>query len=278
MKGQQEKEMFTTGSVLFQISASGVSTILLNRPEKRNAFNAEMIKKLSIIFDLLSARHDIRLIFLRGKGKVFCAGADTEWMKNQGEKSPEENEKDALLLGKMLEKLRNLPQMTIALAQGAVFGGGLGLLAASDLSFAVSETKMAFSEVRLGLIPAMITPYILEAIGAHRARSLFLSADIFTAEQIKYTGLVYQTVRTEEDLETIAEKYAQKILNNAPKAITASKKLIHAVHNKPLNAELLSLCAKELAKKRADEEAKEGLQAFAEKRRPKWVHKQAKKT
>ncbi len=263
--------MSNSNTVLLESSSSGIANIILNRPEKRNAFNLEVIETLSDIFDHLAKNNQVRIIIIKGAGSCFCAGADLAWMRQQGQESIEKNQKDATFFARLFYKLSMLPQATIGLAHGAVIGGGLGLLAACDMAFAVDSTKMSFSEVKLGLIPASIAPYIIKAIGVHKANTLFVSADTFTAKTAKQIGLIYQTAKTKEELEQMVDKYAKRLLQNAPGAIFETKKLILELSEKITEQDKIELVSRKLAERRASKEALEGVEAFFEKRLANWV-------
>jgi methylglutaconyl-CoA hydratase len=168
--------------VQLDVSSEGIAVVTLNRPEKRNAFDELIIANLAEHFTTLKGADHVRAVFIRGAGPTFCAGADIDWMRRGGERSQEDNETDALALARMLRHLHDLPQLTVALAHGAAMGGGAGLLAACDVAVAVKGTKIRFSEVRLGLTPATIAPFVVEAIGSRMARALFASAEEFDAE------------------------------------------------------------------------------------------------
>ncbi len=183
--------------VLLEVSPSGVATVTLNRPEKRNAFDELLIANLTEVFETLKGADHVRVVFLRGAGETFCAGADIDWMRRQAERTQTDNEADALDLAHMLKRLQDLPQLTVALAHGAAMGGGAGLVAAADVGVAVRNTKFRFSEVRLGLTPATISPFVVSAIGPRWANALFATAETFDAAFAEKIGLVQYSQRFE---------------------------------------------------------------------------------
>ena len=249
----------------------GVATVALNRPDKHNAFNEQVIKELSWLFDTLGADKDVRAVILAGNGKSFSAGADLEWMKAAAGYSPEENLADAKALSDMLHTLRNVPKPVIALAKGAVMGGGTGLVACADIVFAAFDTKFAVSEVKLGLIPATISPYVIAAMGERQARRFFLTGEIFDGETALRIGLVHALVNSPEELESAANELLDNtILKNGPEALAATKVLISDIAGRPVSDQLRQDTAQRIAKIRSKGEAIEGVTAFLEKRSPKW--------
>jgi methylglutaconyl-CoA hydratase len=256
--------------VQLDISPDGVAVLLLNRPGKRNAIDEFMIAGLADAFETLRGADHVRIVFLRGAGETFCAGADLDWMRRQGERMPADNEADALSLARVLKALHDLPQFTVALVKGAAMGGGAGLAAACDWAVATADATFRFSEVRLGLIPATIAPYVVEAIGARHARGLFASALPFAAERALELGLVQEVVSGEQDLEAAMKRLAGLAFENAPGAVAAAKKLVRDIAGHPIDDKLSRETARRIAEQRASEEGREGAQAFLERRRPDW--------
>jgi methylglutaconyl-CoA hydratase len=242
----------------------------LNRPEVRNAFNEIMIAELTAAFAELDADPAVRAVVLAGHGKVFCAGADLNWMKRMGEMDFEENRKDALAFGAMLNRLHALKKPTIARVHGAAFAGGMGLIAACDIAAASTETEFAVSEVRLGLMPATISPYVLAAMGERAARRYFLTAERFSAAEAYRIGFIQELAQPEE-LDATVNAILGEIVQGAPGAHAVTKDLIHSVARQPLTSELLEDMAARIATARASEEGKEGVRAFLEKRSPAWL-------
>ena len=256
--------------VHLDVSRAGVAYVTLARPEKRNAFNALVIEKLADAFETLRAS-DARIIFLRGEGKAFSAGADLEWMQAAADYTRAENEDDALALAEMLRKLYELPQLTVALVQGAAMGGGAGLVAACDVGVSVVSAKFRFSEVRLGLIPAAISPFVIDAIGRKWARALFASGEMFDGIYAEKISLVQYTVKEEAGLAEMAEHLAQLALETGPEAVHEAKRLVWDVAGREINHDLMKLTSHRIAEQRASAEGKEGVSAFLEKRKPDWA-------
>lgn len=256
--------------VLLDVTPEGLAIVTLNRPAKRNAFDEGMIAALADAFETLRAADHVRVVFLRGAGESFSAGADLDWMRRQGEHSREDNETDARALAGMLKALHDLPQLTVALVHGAAMGGGAGLVAACDVAVAAATTAFRFSEVRLGLTPATISPYVVEAIGPRWARALFASAAPFDGLFAERIGLVHFTVPTEADLEPMMKRFAGLAFEAAPGAVADAKQLVRDVADRPITDGLLRETAKRIAERRASAEGKEGLAAFLEKRAPSW--------
>lgn len=259
--------------VVLDVSPAGVAVVTLNRPAKRNAFDELMIAGLAEIFKTLKGADHVRIVFLRGAGGTFCAGADIEWMRRQGERTRDDNETDALEMARMFKALHELPQFTVALVDGAALGGGGGLVAASDYAVAVKGTRFRFSEVRLGLAPATIAPYVIEAVGPRRARALFASALPFEAEAALFYGLVDEVVDDEHGLEAAMKRLAGLAMENAPGAVEATKATVRYVVENAAHLgddRVIKETAKRIAARRASDEGREGLAAFLEKRPPGW--------
>ena len=248
----------------------GIAVLTLDRPDKHNAFNAQVIAELSDALETLEEQETIRMVILRGNGRSFSAGADLEWMKAAADYTRHENEEDAYRLAEMLRKLANLPQMTVALVHGAVMGGGAGLVAACDIALAMKETKFRFSEVRLGLTPATISPFVMSAIGPRWAKALFVSADSFDAAFAERIGLVQYVVENDSELTAMEEHLAKLAMHAAPGAISDSKRLVLDLAGVEINQSLSHETAKRIASRRVSEEGKEGLSAFLDKRKPEW--------
>lgn len=261
----------STDDVLLNVTPAGAAIVTLNRPDKHNAFNADVIARLSDIFETLRANEQVRIVFLRGAGKSFSAGADLEWMKAAADWTHEDNVQDAMGLAHMLKRLYQLPQTTVALVQGAAMGGGAGLMAACDIAVAVKDAKIRFSEVRLGLTPATISPFVVRAIGPRWARALFATGEGFDGAYAEKIGLAQYTVESADELDDMMEHLAQLAFHTAPGAVRAAKDLVDDVFGKEIDEHLLHRCAKNIADRRASEEGREGLAAFLEKRKPYWA-------
>lgn len=264
--------MVAENEVLLDVTPGGAAIITLNRPEKHNAFNADIIARLSDIFETLRANADeARVVFIRGAGKSFSAGADLEWMQAAADWTHADNVEDALGLARMLHALHDLPQMTVALVQGAAMGGGAGLMAACDVAVAVKDAKIRFSEVRLGLTPATISPFVVRAIGPRYAKALFASGEGFDGNFAHQIGLAQYVVETVDELDDMMEHLATLAFGAAPGAVADAKKLVDLVVEADINDGLLRKTAHLIADRRASDEGKEGLAAFLEKRKPSWA-------
>lgn len=256
--------------VILDVSPEGVAVVLLNRPAKRNAFDEAMIAGLADAFETLRGGDHVRIVFLKGAGGAFSAGADLDWMKRQGQRIPADNEADALTLARMLKALHDLPQFTVALIDGPAMGGGCGLVAAADWAVATKTAQFRFSEARLGLTPATISPYVIEAIGPRNARALFASALPFDAEAALRFGLIQEIVDDEAGLESVMSKLSNLAFENAPGAVADAKTLVHDFVGKPIDEHIARESAKRIAHRRASVEGKEGVSAFLERRKPQW--------
>lgn len=248
-----------------------VCEVWLNRPNRHNAFNPEMIEELSVEFKRLSTDSSVRVVVLKGEGNSFCAGADIKWMRVAADYTEEENEKDAFVLAEMLRTLYELPQYTLAIARGNIIGGGIGLVAACDDAIAKEPSTFRFSEVALGLTPATISPFVIQKIGANKSRSLFVSAQAFDGKTARKLGLVRFLFKKQRDLDECQELLVNEALKNAPGAVRDAKKLVNEISNIPINVDMSRVTAKRIAQRRASVEGKEGTSAFLEKRKPSWV-------
>jgi len=229
-----------------------------------------MIGGLRETFETLKGADHVRAVFLRGAGESFCAGADIDWMQRAAAFTEEENETDALALARMLQHLHELPQLTVALVHGAAMGGGAGLVAACDIGVALKTTTFRFSEVRLGLTPATISPFVIEAIGARWAKALFATAEGFDGNFAERVGLVQYSVDTAEELQAMMEHLSELALAAAPGAVADAKELVRYVAAHRIEDGLAKETARRIAKRRVSEEGKEGLAAFLAKRKPEW--------
>ncbi|XBQ15969.1 MAG: enoyl-CoA hydratase-related protein [Oceanicaulis sp.] len=258
--------------VLLEVTPGGAAIVTLNRPDKHNAFNADIIARLSDIFETLRANTDeARVVFLRGAGKSFSAGADLEWMKAAADWTHEDNTEDALGLARMLHRLYDLPQLTVALVQGAAMGGGAGLMAACDVAVAVKDAKIRFSEVRLGLTPATISPFVVRAIGPRYARALFATGEGFDGAFAHQIGLAQYVVDRADDLDEMMEHLAKLAFSAAPGAVSDAKQLVDMVAGEEIDEGLMRKTARQIADRRVSAEGREGLAAFLEKRKPGWA-------
>lgn len=256
-------------TVLTDIDDRGVARITLNRPEVRNAMNAALIRDLTEAVETVGADEAVRAVILTGRGKGFCAGADLAWMRETADYSVEENYADSGRLGRMLDRLNTLPRPVIGLINGHTFGGGLGLVACCDIAIASSAAKFSLSEVRLGLTPATISPYVVRRIGQGHARRYFLTAEVFDAARAEEMGLVH-AVAEPEALETAGRAFVDLLLLGGPKSQAVSKDLIFRVSDRKIDRELIDWTSRLIADVRAGDEGREGANAFLEKRKPAW--------
>jgi methylglutaconyl-CoA hydratase len=253
-----------------EIDTRGCATLRLNNPDQHNVFDDQLITLLTKVLQQFAAEPQVRVVTLSAAGKSFSAGADLSWMRRTADYSEQENLRDSLALTEMLKTLHQLPKPTIALVQGAAFGGGVGLTSACDIAIASERASFSLSEVKLGLIPAAIAPYVMAAIGERAARRYFLTAERFSAAEALRIGLVHQVVSPAE-LEQTGSDLADLLLQNGPEALCAAKQLIRDVSGRPIDAELIAMTAGRIATIRATTEGREGLNAFLQKRKPNWI-------
>lgn len=261
----------TSGLVEIEGTPEGAITVWINRPEKKNAFDSSTIAALHEAFETLHGQDGVRIIFVRGRGGDFSAGADLDWMREAADLSEDDNHADAMALARMLKQLHELRPLTVALAEGGAFGGGVGLICACDIAIATAGARFAFSEARLGLIPGVISPYVVEAIGGRRARALFATARVFDAAYAEKIGLVDSLVDDGAALEAAQAKLSADIMACGPEAIGHAKDLVRYVQDQPIDGALMEETARRIAKARVSEEGQEGIAAFLEKRKPSWA-------
>jgi methylglutaconyl-CoA hydratase len=260
----------TKSTLLSEIDSDGRALITLNRPEVHNAFDEALVVNLINELRHLEASDRVRVVLLTGSGKTFCAGADLGWMRRTAGYGQAENLADALGLAELMKTLDRLAKPTIALVQGPAYGGGVGLVACCDLAVAAPAARFRFSEVRLGLVPAVISPYVVTAIGARAARRYFLTAEEFDAAEARRLGLVHEVVE-ENRLFEQARAWSELLLQNGPRAMAAAKEVVRTVGRGPVNERMRAATAEKTAELRASDEGREGMSAFLEKRRPGWV-------
>lgn len=260
--------------VIVEECSSGIVRLLLNREQIHNALNQDLIEQLITTLLDLQTRKDLRVLQISGKGRSFCAGADLNWMKESVHLTPAQNKDQALDLAKLLETLAHFPFPTMALTQGSVFGGGVGLVAACDIALTVKEARFCLSEVKLGLIPALISPFVFQAMGARCAQKLILTAEVFNGEQATQWGLTHTCVDSLTDLEKCAKKTTDFLLKGGPEAHREVKELGRFLKTNPTPENLNQTLAEKIASLRTSPEAQEGLAAFLEKRPPQWVKDQ----
>ena len=249
--------------------SAAVTTITLCRPEVRNAFNEEVIAELTQAFRQTSADERVRCVVLAAEGPAFCAGADLNWMRRMADYTHAENLADAGELAAMLNAIYTCPQPTIARVQGDVFAGGVGLVAACDMAVSVDSANYCLSEVKLGLIPATISPYVIRAMGARAAHRYFLTAERFSALEAHRIGLVHEVV-TADALDAKVAELTSALVSASPHAVRACKRLVQDVAEREIDAALIRQTVEGIADIRASSEGKEGVQSFLQKRKPHW--------
>ena len=247
-----------------------IGHVTLNRPELRNAFNEHSIAELALAFDELGRHELVRAIVLCANGPAFCAGADLNWMKKMAGYSDGENRADAMRLADMLRTIYTCPKPVVAKVQGDCYAGGMGLVAACDIAISVDTANFCLSEVKLGLVPATISPYVIKAMGEQAARRYFLTAERFDAQEARRIGFVHEIVPA-GDLDTKVAGIVQALANNSPNAVCAAKKLVREIAGQPVTEALLEDTADRIAAIRASLEGREGVASFLEKRRPSWL-------
>jgi len=253
--------------IKLEIDTDKVARLTLTRAEKHNAFNEHVIAELSTALDIVAKQ--ARILVLQAEGKSFSAGADLDWMQRMASFDFAQNVQDANGLAVMLNRLHCLRIPSIAKVQGGAYGGGVGLVACCDIVVASDQARFCLSEVKLGLVPATISPYVIDALGAKVARRLFISAEVFNAEQAQQWNLVSEVVAT-ENLDDVVQQWIRKLQNNSPAAIAAAKALVDEVAGRSITEEIMQITSRRIAEARASEQGKEGVQAFLEKRAPSW--------
>lgn len=256
--------------IIVKKESNGVATITLNRPELHNAFDDQVIKHLSDAIGKIDLDASIRILVLNANGKNFSAGADLNWMKRMADYSWEENYQDSLKLAGLMQLLHNCQKTTIAIVQGAAFGGGVGLVACCDIVLASDKAVFCLSEVKLGLIPSVISPYVVKAIGERNAKRFFATAERFDAIEAKSIQLIHKVIPHVE-LDQQTHEFIDNILGNGPVAMYQSKRLVNHVYNQEISEQLILETAQRIADIRASAEGKEGVLAFLEKRSANWT-------
>jgi methylglutaconyl-CoA hydratase len=261
----------TSDLVTLEATPEGAVTVTMNRPAKKNAFNAELIGALRETFETLRDQDALRVVFVQGAGGTFSAGADLEWMRDAVDFTEEDNRDDAMWMAVMLKHLFDIPALTVALVEGGAFGGGVGLAAACDMAIAVKGARFAFSEVKLGLVAATISPYVVAAIGPRRARRLFSTGEVFDADQALSFGLVDEVVADAEALVAAKQKIIEQMLACAPGAVEASKQLVAHIIGRHIDQALMEHTAKLIAARRVSDEGQAGVRAFLEGAKAPWA-------
>jgi methylglutaconyl-CoA hydratase len=261
----------TDSTQLVRVARSGaVATLTLDRPEVRNAFNDDLIAQLTAAFRQLGGEPDVRCIVLAASGTAFCAGADLNWMKRMADYTREENHEDAGRLAEMLRTIFECPKPTVARVQGDAYAGGMGLVAACDIAVAADTVNFCLSEVKLGLIPATISPYVIRAMGPRAAHRYFLTAERFGAAEALRIGYVHEVVAADRLDAKVAEITAA-LCAAGPEAMKACKRLVQDVAGRDITAELIADTVSGIADIRASAEGREGVQSFLGKRKPNWL-------
>jgi len=255
-------------TIVFTVKAN-IAKVTLNRPDVHNAFNDTMIQELTMVFDDIAARSDVRVVVLTGEGRSFCAGADLNWMRRVIDYTYEDNLQESLGLAEMLYKIYSSPKPTIARVNGAAIGGGTGLVAVCDIAIAASRAKFSFSEVKLGLIPACISPYVMKKCGEGNCREFFITGERLVAEKAYRAGLINMVVDLDKIDEYIGE-IIKNLLSSGPGAIDMCKVLLRKIAEMPFD-KARAYTAEAIAKLRISDEGQEGMAAFLEKRKPKWI-------
>ena len=250
----------------------GVLTLCMNRPEVHNAFDAEMIRELTAALKAANQNDAVRMVVITATGSCFSAGADINWMRSLVNASRDENERDALRLAELVRELNYLSKPTLARINGAAFGGGVGLIAACDITIAVDSARFGLTEARLGLVPAVISPYVVRCIGEAHARRYFLSAERFDSQRAYDIGLIQQSVSSEM-LDQAVENTIQEVLKGGPEAVSHCKHLVFEIagHNADTQKIIDEQTASLIARLRVSREGQEGLAAFLGKRKPDWI-------
>lgn len=248
-----------------------IGIVTLNRPEKHNAFDDALIAELTAHLQAVDQLAEVRVVILSATGKSFSAGADLNWMKRMAAYTQAENEQDAMGLATLMRTLHGLSKPTIARVQGAAYGGGVGLVACCDMAVGTHDAAFSLSEVRLGLIPAVISPYVIAAIGARAAQRYFLTAERFDAGEAYRLGLLSELANDDDEMDAKIEALVAAILAAGPKAVHEAKQLIDAVTGAPISNALIADTAARIARVRVSPEGQEGVRAFLEKRKPAWV-------
>lgn len=252
------------------VVSGGVATITLAQPEIRNAFSDEVIAALLQAFESAGSRSDVRAIVLAAEGSAFCAGANLHWMGRMADYSRDENRADAGELAKMLRSIYECPKPTIARVQGDAYAGGVGLVACCDMVVAAESAVFCLSEVKIGLMPATISPYVIRAMGARAAHRYFLTGERFDAREAQRIGFVHEVAQAEQ-LDRVVDQWLKHLLSAGPEAVKACKRLVIDVAEREINDQLIAATVEGIAGIRASSEGKEGVQAFLAKRKPNWL-------
>ena len=264
----------TNNNLLVEINA-GVARLILNRPDVHNAFDDILISKIIAALNEIEKNDDVRVVVLTSHGKHFSAGADLNWMKRMATLTEQENRHDAQELAELMHKLNSLNKPTIALVNGAAYGGAVGLVACCDMAIATARSRFCLSEVKIGLSPAVISPFVVSAMGERAARRYFLTAQAFDANKAAQLGLIHEVASDESELENIGNDFIKALLQNSPQAMNKTKQLIKEVSRSEINQNMRDYTVNLIASIRVSEEGQEGLASFLEKRQPNWAESNA---
>jgi len=256
--------------VRIEATVEGVATITINSPATKNAFDDQVIAALRQAFETMHGAEGVRIVFVQGEGGTFSAGANLDWMAAAADLTEDDNRQDAMAMAAMLKALWDIPALTVAVVEGGAFGGGAGLAAACDIAIAAERAKFSFSEVRLGLVAATISPYVVRAIGPRNARALFATGRVFDADHAEKIGLVSEVVKTSE-IEAVKARLAKEIMACAPGAVEDSKRLVDDVFGLPIDHHIMEVTARRIAARRVSDEGREGVGAFLARRKPSWM-------
>lgn len=262
----------TDSNLLIEIE-NGVAKLILNRPDVHNAFDDVLITKIITALNEIEANDEVRVVILTSYGKHFSAGADLNWMKRMAVLTEQENRDDAQQLAELMHTLNTLNKPTIALVNGAAYGGAIGLIACCDMAIATQRSRFCLSEVKIGLSPAVISPFVVSAIGERAARRYFLTAEVFNADKATQLGLLHEVVADEAALVEQGELLINTLLQNSPQAMNKTKQLIKVVSRDSIDKNMRDYTVNLIASIRVSEEGQEGLASFLEKRQPKWLQR-----
>ena len=264
----------TNSNLLLNIE-NGVATLILNRPDVHNAFDDVLINQIIDALNSVESNDHVKVVVLTGNGKHFSAGADLNWMKRMAVLTEQENRNDAQVLAKLMHKLNELNKPTIALVNGAAYGGAVGLIACCDMAIATTRSRFCLSEVKIGLSPAVISPFVVSAIGECASRRYFLTAEAFNASKAEQLGLLHEVVEDEAALTEQGNKLIDALLQNSPQAMSKTKQLIKHVSRGDINDSMRDYTVNLIASIRVSDEGQEGLGSFLEKRKPNWKNTSA---
>jgi methylglutaconyl-CoA hydratase len=262
--------VMTDSNLIIEIN-NGVAKLILNRPEVHNAFDDVLIAQINEALSDIETNSNVRIVVLTSNGKHFSAGADLNWMKRMAQLTEQENRGDAQKLASLMHNLNNLSKPTIALVNGAAYGGAVGLVACCDMAIATKRSRFCLSEVKIGLSPAVISPFVVSAIGERASRRYFLTAEAFDAQQAADLGLVNAVVNDETALIEKGDRFIHALLQNSPQAMKKTKQLIKRVSRGDINTDMKNDTVNLIASIRVSEEGQEGLGSFLEKRKPSWI-------